>query len=240
MPLSTELGAIIRVARGDDLRRYGNAIRNAATIYARDKAASSPRAQLKQIQCIAHLIDRSTRHPSAFEELSRAIEALDPAVRRVWELRQSAVAHQAPSLRIPDAEELRNPATRDRAICGLRALITVGGAWGRGRRRASGRRSLTWQTRFQAPVSVPGKRLARREAERTLVMNLQVAVLSVGVHPPATAHPDKPGPFARMVAEILQLLGATGSGSATGLAVQIINDLQAERRARLQRTPVND
>jgi hypothetical protein len=41
-----------------------------------------------------------------------------------------------------------------------------------------------------------------------------------------------------MAGEVLLMVGATGPANATGLAVQIINDLQNERRAHLSRTAV--
>jgi hypothetical protein len=231
------LGMLCRLPADCDLQLFGDHVRAAVTGYARDKRVLSLQDQQKQIRDIARLIDHCARRVSAFEGLAQAIGSLDPEVRHLWVLRQSAVADRMPSWRIPEPSELRDPATRYRAAQGLKSLITVGGAWIEGRKRQSGHRSRTWQPNFQAPAPVPGRRQARLAAERTLVLKLQLAVHAAGGQPPVTAHHDKPGPFARMVAEVLKLVGAAGAATAQGMAVQLINDVQAERRARLSRPP---
>jgi hypothetical protein len=74
------------------------------------------------------------------------------------------------------------------------------------------------------------RREPRREAERTLVMWLQVAVAEAGAKVPVTAHHYKRGPFAKMTAEVLRLVRAPES--AEGLAVELINHLERERAAQ--------
>jgi hypothetical protein len=234
------LATICRLPKSCDVQQFGDGIRAAARVYARDKAASSsPNTQRKEIRRIDRLIERCTRAVSTYEELAKAIESLDPAVRHVWMLRQAVVADRMPSWRIPEPSELRDQATRKVAAQGLKALITVGGSSTEGRMRASGHRSQTWCPALQAPVKIPGKRQPRQEAARTLVMNLQIAVHEAGARVPLTAHHSKPGPFARMAGEVLLMVGATGSASAIGLAVQIINDLQRERLTRVKRTAIS-
>ena len=66
----------------------------------------------------------------------------------------------------------------------------------------------------------------KRNAELDFIWKVQAAVLDVtGKMPPRTAHRDKPGPFALMVQECFQLMGAEDAS-----AVDLINELN--RRAR--------
>jgi hypothetical protein len=215
------LAKLSQVPAGYDQQHFRGAILASAAQYLRDKVELSPYMQRKQVEKIARLIDRSERDETAFERLADEIEALDPSIRYLWTSRQLQVARCGmPAWRIPEPSELRDPTTRAPAASGLKKLITTGG-------RLVNKR---WQPSLLAPRTPPGKRLARRHAERMLVMNLQVAVDIAGAPVAVTAHHDKAGPFARMAAEVLVLVGATGRATAAGLAVQCINDLQSERR----------
>jgi hypothetical protein len=220
------LATLCQLPSGYDRRRFRNAIRASVATFLHEKAELSPYIRRKQIERIARLVDQAERKASAFESLAREMEVLDPATRNLWASRQSVVAGRMPAWRIPEPSELRDPVLRDRATRGLKALITIGGGWVNGR----------WRPNLLAPRTAPGKRWPRRQPERILVMKLQVAVHLAGAPVPVTAHHDKVGPFARMAAEVLVLVGATGRATAEGLAVQCVTDLQTVRRKRLSAT----
>lgn len=141
--------------------------------------------------------------------------------------RRPDLANRISTLRIPDPTELREPGTSEQAARGFKELIEVGGRCGEGRKRPNGRRSRSWHPSLVAPKAGRGE--PRREAERSLVMWLQVAIQEAVPHVSTTAQHCSPGPFARFAAEVLRLVGAIGSANAKGLAVQIINDLGRRR-----------
>jgi hypothetical protein len=240
------LAKCVRLPSGCDLEQFGESVRTAVRIFARDAAIPSSNEQHREIAQLYRLANR--QH---YERLAQAVENISPAVRSSLSERQARIADQVaeqrkwrgtryyagdvPNWRIPKPAELRDPATRAQAANGLEALIAWGGHWADGRKRPSGRRSRTWTPELHAPA--PSRAEPRREAERTLVMWLQVAVAKIDVQVPETAHYDKPGPFARMAAEVLQLVGATGPANATGLAAELINQLHHERKAQRPREP---
>jgi hypothetical protein len=134
---------------------------------------------------------------------------------------------------LPSAAVMSDPAKRD-AACRLVELMCVrGGSVVQGRRRPSGKRSRTWRITLDAPP--PRRHAARRDAERDFVMWLQIAYLeATGRHPPRTARHGgdhrKPGPFVRMIAKCLCLVGAPHAD-----AVGLINDLERQRRKMTER-----
>ena len=84
--------------------------------------------------------------------------------------------------------------------------------------RPSGKRSRTWHTELHAPKKSP--HFLKRQAERTFVMWLGIAwTEATGHRPAATANSDNPGPFAGMVQECLNLVGAPRAN-----AVELINN----------------
>jgi len=121
----------------------------------------------------------------------------------------------------------------------LAGLITNGAAVGEGRKRQNGNRSLSWKAELYAPPALQenGKRTLRqrREAEKTLVMNLQIVWLEATGEMPAlsaTRHitrKDKKytGAFVRFIDFIFERVGARIYAEPVG----IINDLHKDRLA---------
>ena len=217
------LATVVKLPPGCDLDRFGESVRVAVHIYARAAATPTNNGQRREIEELH-------RHSAqkAYERLAQAIEAMTHPVRSELRCRQSRVADRMPEWRIPDPAELRDPATRKQAAQGFEALTCYGGYWAEGRKRPTGRRSRTFRPELYAPSASRGE--PRRAAERDLVMWLQVAVAETAARVPLAARHGNPGPFARMVAEVLQLVGAAGPANATGIAVELINRLHRDGR----------
>lgn len=234
------LAVLAKLPLGADLVAFGQSVRSAVFIYARDAATPSSNEVHREIEKLHSLARRR-----AYGDLSTAIEKMTSDARRLLERRRAAlnvrasemlkrhrpdVARRILALRIPNPAELHDPDRREQAATGLKELIEVEVRYDEGRNRPSGRHSRTRRPSLVAPEAGRGE--PRREAERSLVMWLQVAMLEAVEHVPTTAQHNNPGPFARLAAEVLRLVGATGPANAKGLAVQMINDLQDRRRAK--------
>jgi len=217
------LGGLAKLPPSCDLAGFGEGIRAAARMYARQAATPSPNELHREITKL-HRLAEQAKYPL----LAAAVEAMTPSTRTLIEKRRAHTCERMPGWRIPSPAEISDLATCTAAAQGLPALIEVGGKWTAGRMRPSGRRSRSWRPSLHAP---PASRAEpRRAAERDFVMWLQVAVKKAGVCVPLTAHYEKPSPFARMVGECLRLIGATGSANAVWLAVQLVNELHAAKR----------
>lgn len=155
---------------GPGLARFGEGVRVAARLYARDTAVPSNNEVRREIATLHRLAERHD-----YPNLAKAIETMTSAARHTLELRRSNGAYRNHILRIPDPAELSNPDKRENAAAGLRMLIEVGGSWVEGRKRSNGHRSRSWRPVFDAPTASRGE--PRREAERMLVINLQLAML---------------------------------------------------------------
>jgi hypothetical protein len=219
------LAVLARLPTGCDLDRFGERLRMAARTYAQNALQESTNQQNREI---AELYRRADRRD--YEGLAKAVEAMTPSVRILLAERRARLGERVPHWRIPEVAELHDPVTCAQATEGLLALLEQGGRTGEGRMRPTGRRSRSWFPDLYAPHASRAE--PRREAERELVLWLQVAVAETGAKVPVTAHHDKPGPFACMAAEVLQLVGATGSANAKGLAIECIKQLHKLARRR--------
>src|SRR5262249_62023141 len=95
------------------------------------------------------------------------------------------------------------------------------------------------------PLSLQAQKLSatfqRGDAERNLVMQLQLAWLeATGRRPSLAANPARPGPFVRIVGKSLELVGASHAD-----AVGLINELnrrrkEVERKTGVPSQPVRD
>lgn len=107
------------------------------------------------------------------------------------------------------------------------SLCSMGGHRREGRMRPMGRRS---RARKLTPVLIapnPKRSPQRVTAEREFIMWLQFAFAdATGEMPADTAHPDNLGPFARMAAKGLKLVGARHVNAA-----ELINKLHHARKA---------
>jgi hypothetical protein len=204
-----------------DLPRFAAAIRVAAETYIRDASIPSDNAVHREIKALYNAAARR-RHA----EVAERIDALSKRTRDFINKRAAL-----PSIpwKIPAAAALRNEAKRDDACAAIASLLRIGGRWKQGRRRPSGRRSISFVPELYAPTL--RKHLPKRKAERDFVMWLQLAYLNATEQsPPHTAHHVNRGPFARMVKACLQLVGAQAAD-----AVELINGLQRDRRRMRKR-----
>src|SRR5262249_23934952 len=112
-------------------------------------------------------------------------------------------------------------------------LCQFGGAYGEGRRRGPAKRSRTWRPLLYAPQLC--RNFPKRAAELNFIIWLQIGWLdATGKLPSLAANPDRPGRFARMVRECLQLVGASHAD-----AVGLINELNKRRRIQCRPRPVS-
>jgi integrase len=239
-------------------KSFGDGVRSAARAYLRTKPQPTMNTLAREIDALHTLASKSDyealasavgtmsaearrllqRRQAQCEEQQRNADRVRIAVREIARARgrepattpriEAAKLH-TPDRRIPLPAELRDPITRESAARGFLALLEVGGEW-KSRNRPSGRPSLSRQSILHAPT--PTRAEPRREAERHLVMWLQVAACEAGVQVPHPAHRDSPGPFARMVGEVFRLVGAASSNNAESLAVERINELNKRRRRK--------
>jgi hypothetical protein len=217
-----ELATLAHLPAETDLARFGVSVRYAVKIYIAKDAEPTPNALHREIKALYEAAQSKQYHL-----LAKLLEQMTPAAQRVIDKRRSTLSRRLSVLnwRIPDATELRDPARRGQAAEGLRALI-IRGMERRERKRPSGRPTISIAPRLYAPSASFAE--PRRAAERVLVMWLQVAVAETSAKVALTAHHSRPGPFARMVARVLEVAGVCGE-KAKGRAVRAINDLNATR-----------
>ena len=203
------LACIGRLPTHADKAKFAAGVREAARIFARD--ACSPNVN----------------------ELHNEIDGLYWAAeqRRYEEVRQRIERLSKPSLylltkrgELPAFDSLRDPAQHDRACAVVERLCAVGGR----NASRSDRRGTVWRPLLNAPDKQ--RNFPRRDAERNLVMWLQIAWLeATGVRAPQTArHADAGrslGSFARIAQECLRLVGAADAD-----VVELINELRRRRR----------
>jgi hypothetical protein len=208
--------------KGGDIARFGQPVREAARVYARDARRPTDNEVRDEIGALYRVASRSR-----YEQLAKSIEDLSPRARWLLDAR-GALPSVGISLPPPDA--LRDLAKKNAARTSVLKLCQHGGGWVKGRRRPSGKRSRGWQPLLHAPR--PQKHPPKRDAERYFVILLQLAWNeTVGEPPACTAHPDNPGPFARLVKECLKLVGATCAN-----AVELINKVHQQRRELRRRS----
>jgi hypothetical protein len=219
-----QLAAIGRLPDGADRQRFGESLRQAASIYAQD--ARSPTVGTIRDD-IASLYDAARRRQ--YDRAAMLLEGLSPRARAYLEDRLKRPGLRAARLKLPPANALLNPVRRDQACEMIEHLLRIGGSYIEGRKRSSGERSKTWQPVLFAPI--PKEHPPKREAELRFVMNLRLAWLeAVGKPPTATVNPSRPDrPFANLVRECLKLVGAHAD------AVGLINELHRRRLDERQR-----
>jgi hypothetical protein len=212
------LAKIAKLPAGADIVVFGEGVREAARIFARDARISTGNELRTEI-----------------EELNKAV---DPAKPRRWDLIVTLWENLSPKARTllnpPSADAVRDPERREAACDAIAKLTQIGGRWIEGRRRPTGKRSRpTWRPVLHAPE--PQRNFPKRAAERDFVMWIRIAWLdATGERPASTArHSDdsrKIGPFARFARECLRLVGA---GDVD--VVELINELDHRRRCMEKR-----
>ena len=210
------LARLTKLPPDADRVAFAEGVRTAAIIYAHDAAAAHPNRLHREIAAL-----KAAARAQRYEQTAAFLRGMSAEALALVHQREVRLKGRLPPLPPPDA--LDDPVRRDAACATIAALLSVGGRIAPSRNRPSGKRSQTWRSELLAPPLQ--QRPTRRAAERMLAQNLSLALLeATGAEPALTAHPDKPGPFARLVAEVLRLVGAPHVN-----AVKVINALNRLR-----------
>jgi hypothetical protein len=216
--------AVAKLARRAGLRRanfkeLAAGIRASVEQYAKEVRLATPNTVHREIEGLVQAAARRD-YPKLRENYANlSNDARQPLEDRVQRIRDRAPTEdQKLYWALPELAELDDPCCQSAAAEAILRIATIG--WSKD----------GWI--LYAPE--PSKSEPRREAERTFVRWLQVAYSrATGRMPPNTGQHYRPGPFPRMVAECLRLARAPSSDpddDRAGLAVQLINDLDRERR----------
>jgi hypothetical protein len=191
--------------------RFAEGIREAARIYAREARTPTDNELNAEIAALYGAAKRKR-----YGQVAALLEKLSSPARKLLSKRATRL-----SLELPAPEGLRGT-TQQKACDIVLKLCQHGGSYDEGRRRR-------WHPLLSAPKR--SKNFPRRDAERDFVMWLQFAWLeATDKLPSLAANPARPGPFARMAAECLRLVGASHADT-----VGLINELN--RRRKIQGGP---
>jgi hypothetical protein len=205
------LAALGRLPADSDRKRFAEGVREAARIYARDAHMPTDNELNAEFAALYGAAKRKR-----YGQVAALLEKLSPQARKLLSKRATRL-----SLEPPAPEELRDTAQQKACDIVLK-LCQHGGSYDEGRRRR-------WHPLLSAPER--SKNFPRRDAERDFIMWLQVAWLeATDKRPSLAANPARPGPFARMAAECLRLVGASHADT-----VGLINELN--RRRKIQGGP---
>jgi hypothetical protein len=184
------LAEIAKLPPGANVKRFAEAVREAARIYAIDGCRPTDnllRAEITKLNGAVERLARLKRNRAVqYARIADLVRGISPAAR-------DYLSKQVVGVSLPAPAALSDPARRDEACAAIARLCQHGGHWAQGRRRQSGRRSWTWKPLLRAPT--PRRHFQKREAERWFVSMLSAAWLAAaGELPSNTAHHDKPGP----------------------------------------------
>jgi hypothetical protein len=219
------LARVCKLPWAADMEVFTREVRRAASIYAADARAPNANEVHREIAAL-HKAASLRR----YERVADLLTSLSPAARDIL---TAANAGAGAGITFPGPDELRDAATREDARDAVERLCAFGGGAVASRKRPNGRRSRTWKPVLCAPPA--SRHFDKRKAERDLVTNLRLAVLEATGRPAArTARVVRKGegatmisgPFARMVADCLRLVGAAHVD-----AVGLINEVERRRRA---------
>jgi hypothetical protein len=217
-----------------DVQRLAKGMRSSASRYASDVHLPTPNSLRREIAHLQHAA-RGRR----YKTVARVLAQLSDTARELLKGRAAVLSDrpwpdQPARASLPKPEELHDADRRDDACDLIHVIATMGGYSVDGRRRSTGKQDREWRVRLYAPKASRAE--PRRRAERSFVRLLRANYFeATGCMPPNTAQHFRPGPFARLAGECLRLLGAPTNDpddDRTGLAVQLINDLDHERRRR--------
>lgn len=213
-----ELACIGGLPADADRKRFAESVRKAAGIYAGEARTPTDNKLHDEIAAL-YSAAAHKRH----EQIAALLEKLSSRGRHLLNKR---AARPSLGLKLPAPEALRDAAQQKTARKTVLRLCQLGGRYVQGRRRPSGKRSITWRPLLHAPE--PNRHSPKRAAERNFVMHLQLAWLeATGNAPSLAGNSARPGLFVRMVRKCLELVGA-GHADAVGL----INDLNRRRKKR--------
>ena len=191
-------------------------MREAARIYAQEARAPTVNELRAEIAALYAAAERKR-----CGQVADLLEKLSSKARELLSTRSTRL-----NLELPTSDDLRDPPQQQNASEAVLRLCQFGGRYVEGRRRPSGKRSRTWRPYLVAPE--PRRHVPKRDAELNFIMWLQIGWLeATGKRPSLAANPNRPGPFARMVRECLELVGASHAD-----AVGLINELNERRRKK--------
>ena len=208
------LARIYQLPPAANLFRFGEGVREAALLFARDALEPNVNQVNSEIAALWKAVDPAT--PPQWEAMTNAMEALSPRARQILVYRGS---QRSAATLLPAPESLRDPERRDAARAVIVKLASYGRELVEGRSRGGGRRS---GPRVKVDLFAPEKSTSppRYNAERMFVMRLQHAWFdSTGKQAVRTARrPEKVepgsseilrdlGPFAQFVRECFRLVG---------------------------------
>ena len=215
------LAEAAKLPQGTDLERFGRSIRAAVHQYLIDAAIPQPGEIRMEIEQLASTVQHALNgEPGRLEAAVAALEALPPATRKTFE------EHSHPRS-VPSARDLRDSVYGRTALSLLFGLCHRGAEWEMGRKRPSGKRSRPHlQPRLAGPRVQRGRPSNR--AEFMLCNRLAGTYWrATGRSPPHRVDMRKPGPFLRLVQEVLVRIGASHINAA-----ELIDPRRKRRRSR--------
>jgi hypothetical protein len=197
-----------RPPRGTDVPLLAAAILEATQRYVAEMAIPSDPAMRDEIRA---LYSAASRH--RYKEAAARISRLSAQTRAILKKRGD---RRSIGLVIPEPEAFTDPARRDEACETIVRLLRVGGM--------KGGKPILYEPQVRS-------RPPRRDAERTLVMWLEVAYYEASgkTKPTFTADPGvaRPGPLTRLVQAVLDRVAGPGVN-----AVEMINELHRRRTSK--------
>ncbi len=223
------LAQAAKLPHSADLARFGRSVRAAVRQYLTDTNAPQPSEHRAAIASLARKArDALDGKPGALEATADALEALPPATRKMF------VEDIAYPKSVPTVCDLRDPVHGRTALSLLYGLCHRGAEWKEGRKRPGGKRS---RPHLQPLLAGPRWRRGRpsNRAEFMLCTYLDSTYwVATGRRPPRRADRRNPGPFVRMVRDVLALAGAASIDAAE------LVEVCGRARNRHRRPPVTE
>ena len=214
---------------GANYPRFARSVRGAVCDFVLAVRAPTSNDLHREIKALHSAADREQ-----YDELANLLDRLSPAARAWLNQRGQRPGWQSiygsQGAKLPTANEVREPTRRKEACTLVRGMCTAGGRIIEGRRRSTGKRSLSYQTVLDAPT--PSRHFSKREAELALITSLQLSFVgATGKMPALTARRGFLGPFARMTQKVFHFAGAAHAD-----VVGLINELNRRRIVSERRT----
>lgn len=208
-----KLAQLARLPPDADLGAFGRSIRCCVRHFL-DHAAVPQGGEIRgELQVFAYSVKRVvTEWPKGAEAAAEGLKKLSSEAQRHLD------DHAAPYRSVPTRDELLDARCGRDAFSLLLGLLHIGAVWEPGRRRPGGKRS---RDKLQGKVIGPPIRRGRprNTPEFHLCNSLGAAYWkATGKLPPLKTRADAPGPFARLVREVLR---QTGTPSVD--AVELVN-----------------